>query len=294
MSVLFPSYYLLLRGMARVGTFYHFSLSCIAVEDITLPKVVSHHEGIYCSIVFAPFVTFRLISVLYELHIAVYCLGTACRSPRVIHFFARSMNCLWCVGLVVGIVESVLGRFLYDGMTCEPAAPLTITTAVFATCGAVPLIAYLVALFQSQVSAPEVVHRRRSRQLSMYPFNFIRTHGPALLLYTGYFSWTSDGIVFFVILMCSLNGLVNVSTYALQSRYRRVLHYAADTSTAFDLVERDRHGPSFDVAFGDVSYLSRLLGSVRNTWTSSGLSWCTSFIGGKARITGAGDRLDAQ
>merc|ERR1712130_194238 len=84
------------------------------------------------------------------------------------------------------------------------------------------LASYLIVVARSQCgSTPGSVLRDYFRMAAVYPLNFLITYAVIIFVYADKRNWNGRGVVFYVaVILESLGGLLNVITYALQSRVR--------------------------------------------------------------------------
>lgn len=182
------------------------------------PKIHDH----ICQFNYMVFLPARTVSVLQELHIAVYALSVAFRSNRLLRILSSTIPILWCVGVTFGLgaVFTNPWNFSKTRGICLPTYNESPLAHLDLFCGALAFLIYLTVVLKSILNGdPSRVEQRRARQLAVYPLNFVLTYGFITICYlTGFITVSPVGWAIASVLE-SFNGLLNVGTYACQSRY---------------------------------------------------------------------------
>jgi len=131
---------------------------------------------------------------------------------------------IWCCGfLIVLPLEILVTRWYWDGKSqfCKHAVPDSMTIVIVFTCGIVCVISYLIVLGRSVLGvAPGSVQKTYFRMAAMYPLNFLITYAVILYSYVSTDMYGYNPFFLAGALMEGLSGILNVVTYALQSRFR--------------------------------------------------------------------------
>lgn len=212
-----------IRCLAVSDLFLHFALTCICFEDLLLPSLSETMRfqmgDPFCKWSFVVLVIFRLISWLHELHIACECVAAAFRSTKVLRLQRRALPFLWIIGFLLGLYDAIQAGFHFNRI-CEPHRELHVSTGVAVVCAVICVVSYVLVSVQAFKSSPRSVQRRNLWRLLLYPSNFLATYGLVVALYIHVISW-SGPVYDLVLIMESLNGFLNMATYAWQIRGRR-------------------------------------------------------------------------
>lgn len=158
-------------------------------------------------------------SVLVETHIAV---TFALQAYRRFTYVDRMSGMLWILWLLsVGLVWV---QFLVDpaglGSDDDNLAMGFFPAIVCLTCFAICVVAYAAMVARMATSQmPETVARRNFLRAAVYPANYFLTYGLAIVLLGIIDAETHPQTRVVGDCLLNLNGLVNVMTYYMQSRY---------------------------------------------------------------------------
>lgn len=197
--------------------------SMVVALDSGGPRWIVESQPWACTAVSATVSSLRLILVLHVMYIAIsishYKSSTRRRHQRV---FRHILRLAWILGIVIGVVaETVVNEWNWNSMPllCLPQKTDWTSIIALATCGMACFVSYVVMVWRAFcVESAGDVQRRYFRRASFYPLIFIITYAPTLIYYVSSQRREPQELLFGIAtLFESVNGLMNVTTYAWQA-----------------------------------------------------------------------------
>lgn len=177
---------------------------------------------------------FRFVSVLQEVHIALFWTFQAYKQPMSMTLSSAWVALNWFFGLLIGLLGESLEPWTFSARasSCVPAIGHDYSSVVvLATSCMFCCLTYLLVVTRSYHRAPRSVLSRAIRRSAIYPANFLLSYFLMVVMYLQ--PSLFNNFAFVVVaetLQCS-NGLLNAVAYACQGRYS-VMKPAAAPSRA--------------------------------------------------------------
>mmetsp|Transcript_38476 Transcript_38476/g.86349 ORF Transcript_38476/g.86349 Transcript_38476/m.86349 type:complete len:337 (+) Transcript_38476:27-1037(+) len=186
----------------------------------------------FCSVVPPGWYVAFTVSALVEANIALGFCFAYFRAVRALHVVSALLPLGWAIGFVTGALDSWQGGYwsgtIYNiGMhKCMPVGPvqLSVVTAMCLLCLSLGL--YLAVSVSVCSRSNKRVRSDVWLRASIFPLNFLISYLPVTILLSQPELFRHPTFFMVAISLQRLNGVLNIGSYAIQSRYARYLRSA--------------------------------------------------------------------
>lgn len=220
----------LMFSLALSDLLMHIGYGTVALLIICgAPSWATTSSSNACTVLMGWCHAFRFVSVLQEVHVAVYFVLQGYRIKGDMRRSRCIVACCWTAGMTMGILDVFWDQWQWDPnehwCTLVGRGPghsyLSVVVLMF--CFLASFVCYILVLVRScKPEIPGSVMHRALRRTAIYPMNFWVSYFLTLFIYIDQTVWdhpVDAPVIIWAFFLLGCNGLLNSVAYACQGRY---------------------------------------------------------------------------